>query len=341
MELHSTRRTAPISSHRERRSCAAGEVSLNRELTATAIELDGLSADRLSTIFAALDIDDARNVHGRYSVLAGCGMTMVRASTTGGRFHVARRRRHIENDPSADCFVCLPVSGQVRLHQQGRDCALDRGDLGIIDAQSPYEVEVASGCDALWIRLPLDALQLRAAAVRRVTARKVDGSAGIGLLAASNARMMFEQLPALPAHARPALSAILFDLLGQAAGAAAEVDEPFRQASARTLDRARAFIERHLEEEDLTPARIATGIGISQRYLSDLFAREGETTMGHVVARRLDRCRAALARQVWQPGLVTQIVFAHGFANLSSFNRMFRAAYGCTPRQVMRSFEQG
>ena len=54
----------------------------------------------------------------------------------------------------------------------------------------------------------------------------------------------------------------------------------------------------------------------------------------HLTLRRLERCRDALARETWRPGIITQIAFAHGFINLSSFNRLFKKAYAVTPRGV-------
>lgn len=309
---------------------------MDRPPAALVVHLDRLSAETLSSIFAPIELSDAQDVHGRYEVLACGDMTFVRATTRGGLFHVDRRGPLLAGVPCDACFLCLPLSGGTILSQHGRDCALRPGDLGLLDGESPYRIEVASGCDALWVRLPRRRLGWSPRALRLLPARRVDGSHGLGLLAARYVRTLFEQMPAVPAPSRAMLAATMIELVGEAASVAARVEQPFRPTGQRTLDRARVFIERHLDEDDLTPARIAAGVGISQRYLGELFASNGATTMRHVTLRRLERCREALAHATWRPGIVTEIAFAHGFVNLSSFNRLFKEAYGVTPRGVMQ-----
>lgn len=302
---------------------------------ATVLHLDRLSSEALSSIFAPVEVSDARGVHGRYEVLACGPMTFVRATTAGGLFHVDRDVSMLAAAPCDACFLCLPLRGGTMLSQHGRDCALAPGDIGLLDAQSSYRIEVASGCDALWVRLPRHRLGVSPRRLRSLPARRIHGSSGLGLLAADYVRTLFEQLPAVPAPSRALLATTMVELVAEAASVAAGVDQPFRSTGRRTLDRARNFIERHLNEDDLSPSRIAAGVGISSRYLGELFAGDGVTTMRHVTLRRLERCRDVLAGEAWRPGIVTQIAFAHGFVNLSSFNRLFKEAYGMTPRGAM------
>lgn len=299
-----------------------GAVDLDKTPDAMVLQLDRLSSEALSSIFAAIELSDAQDVHGRYEVLACGEVTFVRATTNGGLFHVDRKGVLLTGAPCDAYFLCLPLAGGTMLSQHGRDCALRPGDLGLLDAQNPYRIEVASGCDALWIRLPRRRLDWSPRALRLLRllpARRVDGSSGLGLLVARSVRTLFEQMPLVPAPSRAVLAAVMIDLIGEATSVAALVEQPFRPTGRRTLDRARIFIERHLAEDDLSLARIAAGVGISQRYLSDLFASDGATTMRHVTLLRLEKCRDALARETWRPGIVTQIAFANGFVNLSSF----------------------
>ncbi|CAN5260227.1 N/A [soil metagenome] len=301
----------------------------------TTVRLDRLSPEKLSPMFTQLDLTDAQGVNGHYEMMECADMTFVRATTCGGLFHVHRREAHLMSAPSTACFICLPLHGEAQLSQHGRDCALGAGDLGLLDAQSPYSVEISSGCDALWIRFPKQRFDWRSHAFRGVSARKISGSAGLGLLTSNYIRTLFDQMSSVPSSSRQALGATMVDLIGEAALEATNGVRPFKPASRRTFERAQMYIERHICDEDLSPKRIAEGLGISQRYLSDLFAAEGQTTMGHVVQRRLERCHEALMQEEWRPGIITQLVFDHGFVNLSSFNRSFKAAYGVTPRQVM------
>ena len=312
-----------------------------RDADRRVLHLDRLSSDALSSIFARIELSGARDVHGRYELLACDDMMFVRATTVGGTFHVNRRSSHLKGDACDAFFLCLPLSGGAMLSQHGRACALDPGDFGMLDAQSPYAIEISGGCDALWIRLPRSRLDWSSRTIRTLSARRVDGASGVGLLVSRYIRTLFEEMPSVPGPSRSPLAAALVDLVSEAASVVTRVVRPFKPSGRKTLERARIFIERNLGDEDLTPARIAAGVGISQRYLSELFAGEGITTMRHVTARRLERCREALGQETWQPGVITQLAFANGFVNLSSFNRLFKQTYGATPRQVMIGIDGG
>lgn len=308
---------------------------MNARVGTTVLCLEQLSAEALSSVFTEVDLADARNVRGRYELAACDDVTFVRATTTGGLFHAARRAPHVKRMPCDSYFLCLPLLGKAMLSQHGRDCSLLPGDFGLLDAQGPYEIEISSGCDALWVRLPRQRLDWPCSATQSLAAKRIEGGSGTGLLTSRYIRTLFDQLPSVPPTSRLALTAVMIDLVGEAAAITVREARPFRSTGRRTLERARIFIERHVGEDDLSPARIAAGVGISPRYLSDLFAGDGLTTMRHVTSRRLERCRDALARETWRSGLITQPVFEHGFVNLSSFNRLFKDTYGVTPRQIM------
>ena len=80
---------------------------------------------------------------------------------------------------------------------------------------------------------------------------------------------------------------------------------------------------------------VANGIGISRRYLSQIFAAEGSSVMRWVQRRRLERCRLALQANLIELKTIQEIAYSVGFANISSFNRAFKAQFGCSPRAMM------
>src|SRR5258708_5307428 len=220
------------------------------------VRLHGLVPDVLSSVFVELEMNNAGGVNGRYAISELDGMRIVRSSTCGGRFQVFRGDCHIRRTRSHSVFLCLPLSGNVIIQQNGRRGTIARGDLGLLDSRAEYEIDV-------------------------FYLRRLGGPR-------------------------------------------------------RTWERACDYAERHLGDENLSPARIADAVGISTRYLSELFASQGTTTMEWVARRRLESCRAALESQSWAPGIITEIAFRSGFGNISSFNRSFKEAFGLAPRKVMR-----
>jgi AraC-like DNA-binding protein len=116
-------------------------------------------------------------------------------------------------------------------------------------------------------------------------------------------------------------------LAGIACNAAAGA-QPVAVREAR-LAQARHYIERHLADPYLSPARVAAALGVSLRSLHLVFVPTGTSVARHILQRRLEECRAALLRDGRRP--VTGIAFAWGFNSLSTFYRAFQAAFGCAP----------
>jgi AraC-like DNA-binding protein len=100
---------------------------------------------------------------------------------------------------------------------------------------------------------------------------------------------------------------------------------------------AKRHIECHLAEPDLSPATVAAAPHISVRTLHLLFEPTGTSFAHHVLRRRLEECRAALL--AGPARAVTDIAFAWGFNNLSSFYRAFQAAFGMSPGDLRASMQ--
>ncbi|MDF1802126.1 MAG: helix-turn-helix transcriptional regulator [Thalassobius sp.] len=80
---------------------------------------------------------------------------------------------------------------------------------------------------------------------------------------------------------------------------------------------------------------MAQGVGISSRYLSEIFAAEGTSPMRWVRQRRLELCRMELERQTGGNQLICEVAYSMGFTNVSSFNRAFKAHFGQSPRDLI------
>jgi AraC-like DNA-binding protein len=85
---------------------------------------------------------------------------------------------------------------------------------------------------------------------------------------------------------------VTLDMLGAALTKNKESLDENPQTS--LVKRIRAFVEKRLEDPDLSPSTIAQAHRISVRYLHLLFSERGVTVGGWVRLRRLARCRVAL-----------------------------------------------
>lgn len=95
--------------------------------------------------------------------------------------------------------------------------------------------------------------------------------------------------------------------------------------------RVRHYIEAHLQDPELCPTSISREMGMSLRQLNRLFEGDSSTLASIILTRRLQKCRADLARPGTFRKSVSDIAFNWGFRNLSHFSRRFREEFGVTP----------
>ena len=95
---------------------------------------------------------------------------------------------------------------------------------------------------------------------------------------------------------------------------------------------AQAFIPQNIAD-DLTPAQIAHGIGVSRTSLYRLFEPIGGVA-SYVRDQRLRRCLADLISMRHAGLHVSEIAYKWGFSDASHFTRIFRQRFGHTPSEV-------
>lgn len=93
----------------------------------------------------------------------------------------------------------------------------------------------------------------------------------------------------------------------------------------------------NLSRMSLSARDVARRHGVSERYVQLLFEQSGTSFARFVTAARLSRALAMLHDPACAHLRVGDIAFAVGFADLTTFNRNFRRAYGDTPRAVRRA----
>lgn len=136
-----------------------------------------------------------------------------------------------------------------------------------------------------------------------------------------------------PAGTRAIEQAAVTLLSGVIAGISAHDSRELQNA---TLEAARRFIDRRVADQELTPASIAHGIGVSLRTLHRSFAAADESVMGYLRRRRLQEAHAELLR-TGGAVKVAELAAKWKFSDSSHFIRQFKEAYGSTPAAYMRN----
>jgi AraC family transcriptional regulator, positive regulator of tynA and feaB len=113
--------------------------------------------------------------------------------------------------------------------------------------------------------------------------------------------------------------------------------DPARARPLTSLDRRlgdiEAYIMRHLTDPDLSFHKVASCCGISARYLSYVL-KNGNTTFSDLLwGRRIVKAKEWLTSTSMRNHMVQEIAFMAGFKSAAHFSRMFKDAYGCSPKE--------
>jgi AraC-like DNA-binding protein len=105
------------------------------------------------------------------------------------------------------------------------------------------------------------------------------------------------------------------------------------------LLRIKDFVEQNLGDPSMNAAMVASGVGLSPRYINDIFKDEDTSLMRYVWTRRLEHCRKDLLSQTSAGQRVSDIAFRWGFNDLSHFSRTFKDNFGTSPRDFRQRNE--
>jgi AraC-like DNA-binding protein len=248
---------------------------------------------------------------------------------------LSRTAGHIAaGDPDCLHFQIL-LRGKLEGAQHQRAVALEPGDMTAYDSAREAIVRADEPFDVLVLRLRKSALGNQARNICGLTAVKIPGDRGLPRLAA---RFFLEAATGiadgsidrddagLEGHVIDLLRRLYVDL-----GSAPGTGRP--RAASELLLRAQAEIETRLGDPSLNPELIAGACFVSTRYLHRVFETEGLTVCGYIRSARLERCRRDLLDPALGAAPIQEIASRWGLTNAPHFSRLFREAYGCSPRE--------
>jgi AraC-like DNA-binding protein len=228
-------------------------------------------------------------------------------------------------------MIQYQTSGHLRGDYDGRGVDLRKGDIGFLD----FARAAASGetdFSRITLIVPRERLPpaFRERDVHGIVLRREEASAR---LLGRYLRALWRSAAALdPAQASAAVDAAF--TLADGAWTAGTTD-PERDAAADPALRQMAisYLDENLTERALTPGTLAAAVGLSRSGLYRLFAPDGGVHAA-ILARRLDRCLAALVddKRLTQP--IGAVAVAHGFRSEAHFSRAFRQRFGITAREL-------
>jgi AraC-like DNA-binding protein len=255
----------------------------------------------------------------------------LRTNVSRGGFIVARTSELVARSTFNNFFIGCLIDGYAKLSQMGHHTELSASDIAVLDSSSEYTIEVPDILDCIWVRVPRHRLEGRLATPRDVMAQRIDGCIGTGKLTSQLLRESYAQAGDIPITEALRVSNAILDLLSLSLSIPTDTHARF---SDPLLRRIQNYIELNLDDPELSLSEVAKAHGISVRYVNKLFEREGISTAKWIRLRRLERCRGDIESLSTRSQSISQIAYAHGFGDISTFNRAFKKQYGVAPKAL-------
>jgi len=246
----------------------------------------------------------------------------------------SRTPKHIARSSRAFVAVAVQTSGTATLVQDGRRAVVAEGDLMVYDTSRPYSLDHPERFTTHVIHLPRQVLGLPDADIHRVTGTAIGTTEGFGAVLMPFLGTLVASAHSYSPTVASGLAASVVDLFATLVADrtrnGAEAEETGR---GHLVPRIREHIDRNLGDPALSPEAVAEAQHISVRYLHRLFEGEGITVGRLIQRRRLEECARELARPGGTAPTVSAVAQRWGFVNPAHFSRVFRAAYGRSPRE--------
>jgi AraC-like DNA-binding protein len=289
----------------------------------------------MGEIFVPVTID--RVSGGRYggSIRSGSIGRMMVAEVTASGQHIEHTESHTRQASEAYLQVALVADGVGRVSQDGRQAELHPGDCAVYETIRPFEWHFEDAWDVWVFTFPVGSVALSESERRNMTARRLDGQAGLTGVVSRFLLDLGRNSEALSgAHSERVISQAS-DLVVTLLSGAFDDDDVTRGSVQRTLMlQIKDYIDQRLADPRLRPDEIAAAVNISTRYLHKLFQDERRSVSQYVKEHRLDRARRDLLDPRLAQRAISAIAFGWGFGDLSGFNRAFKDAYGISPSEM-------
>ncbi|GGK58412.1 helix-turn-helix domain-containing protein [Amphritea balenae] len=231
-------------------------------------------------------------------------------------------------------LISIPAQEQVRFSQADRTVVCNPGAFILERSDLPYEFSYNKD-NALWvIRVPVSQLRSRIREPERFLYMEFDKRRGMGNVFFSFMRNIVQQSSYTDDAAHDVLSNQLIDLLAHSMENDDRVlmsnEANLRSVHLRNIE---TFVRENIQRSELSPDMIACACQISTRYLHKLFKDSDQTVSQWIKELRLQSALNDIRADTGHTTLA-EIAYRWGFNDQAHFCRLFKARFGCTPKEM-------
>jgi len=238
---------------------------------------------------------------------------------------------HASRHEADEIFLCRQISGGLALEQNGAGRDLGPGDLTLLDPRLPYRGQFTGVSKLELVKLPRRHLEARVGAAHLTPLLEFRTDGGVNGLLSGFLGLLSSHSGQLGSTAQQIVQSQLLDLL--AMSIATLIGRPSKGSTTKSLVsmRLHAAVETRLNDSDLTPKTVAAIAGVSVRYANAVLSQQHLSLSRLILARRLERCRAAFEDPMQAGRTVSEIAYSWGFSDMTHFGRAYRSRFGVLP----------
>lgn len=250
---------------------------------------------------------------------------------------VYRSRSDIAKSVDRCYYMILQLAGASRISQLGAEVLNKKGNVTIIDSSEPFLLDhdprLNQGVASFLV--PIDIINQFTKEEISFSGKLLSDHPNIGKLLVSTLSILQAKASSISEKE----STTLFNTALQLAALAASYYGQESSVSDSILQNARyevlsEFLNQHLRDSHLSVGLIASHFGISKRTIHKIFEPNGRSFTREMMERRLNGVFTELSSGSAKKKKISDVAFAWGFNDLSHFNRIFKARYGLTPREI-------
>lgn len=247
-----------------------------------------------------------------------------------------RSWRHIRTNKVGVRVIWFVKKGSLKVVRSVGTTTIEAGEGGIIDSNAPFHAKLI--CDETGFHESYQAIVPAHLFLSHLPeAEKFTDAFSLSTPEGHVVERLLDILASDGEHlnrktAQPLVESFL-EAIGESIGCR-HMDIPRRQ---RLVDKRLADIENYilmnLTDPDLCYDKVASSCGISPRYLCYVL-KANNTSFSELLWRnRLPKARDWLISPATRDYPIHEIAFMSGFKSAAHFSRMFKATYGCPPRE--------
>ncbi|CAM5300514.1 AraC-like DNA-binding protein [Aquamicrobium terrae] len=248
---------------------------------------------------------------------------------------IQRNNRHIARLDKDCYYLQLLLKGRISVLQRGETHNSNTARGAIFSATEQYVLYGHGEVRSFYLEIPRDDFAQRFPRERIPVSAVLNTTQGLGRIATEFCATLATEGSRLDEDVRAGLGNQLMDMLAFTM-LTSEGDMPAAEGSVKKarLRSIQHWIEKHVDDPDLSLEKVAAANGISLRYLHVLFEGCEMSASEWIWNRRLQLAYDCLARGDRRS--ITSVAFDHGFSSSAHFSTMFRRKYGTSPRDVGR-----